>query len=70
MNIMVEDHVFQVRALVDTGAEVNIIRRGVIPENFFQVDIHPLTCGGRMRQSSKGVICVLGEHVKWKERPW
>ncbi len=30
--IMVEDHIFPVRALVDTGAEVNIIRRGVIPE--------------------------------------
>ncbi len=34
MNIMVKDHVFPVRVLVDTGAEVNIIRRGVIRKNF------------------------------------
>jgi hypothetical protein len=46
MDIMVEDHIFPVRALVDTGAEVNIIRRGVIPENFLQKEGHPLTLLG------------------------
>jgi hypothetical protein len=46
MDIMVEDHIFPVRALVDTGAEVNIIRRVVIPENFLQKDSHPLTLRG------------------------
>jgi hypothetical protein len=43
MKIMVEEHVFPVRALVFTGGEINIIRRGVIPENFFQKDSHSLT---------------------------
>ncbi len=46
MYIIVEDHIFSVRAFVDTGAEVNIIRRGVIPENFLQKDSHPLTLWG------------------------
>ncbi len=46
MDIIVEDHIFPVRALVYTGAEVNIIRRGVIPETFLHKDSHPLTLGG------------------------
>ncbi len=53
MNIMVDDHVFPVRALVDAGAEVNIIRRGIIPENFLQKDSHPLTLRGRMKPNSR-----------------
>ncbi len=48
MNIMVEDHVFPERALVDTGAEVNIIRRGVIPEKLPAVEWPPPYPGGMM----------------------
>ncbi len=70
LNIMVEDHVFPVRALVDTGTEVNITRRGVLPENFLQKDSHPLNLRRRMRPNSRVVICVLGEHAQWKERQW
>ncbi len=46
MNIMVEDHVFPVRALVDTGAKVNIIRRGVIPEKFLTKGQSPTYSAG------------------------
>ncbi len=58
---MVDDHVFPVRALVDTGAEVNIIRKGVIPENFLQKDSHPLTLRGANETKIKGGnLCIRG----------
>ena len=61
MDIMVEDHIFPVRALVDTGAEVNIIRRGVIPDNFLQKDSHPLTLRGANETKLKGGnLCIRG----------
>ncbi len=52
---------FSVRALVDTGAEVNIIRRGVKPENFFQRDSPPLNLRGANETKLKGGnLCIKG----------
>ena len=46
---------------MDTGAEVNIIRRGVIPENFLQKDSHPLTLRGANETKLKGGnLCIRG----------
>ncbi len=49
------------RALVDTGAEVSIIWRGVIPEYFLQKDSHPLTLRGANETKLKGGnLCIRG----------
>jgi hypothetical protein len=61
MNIMVVDHVFPVRALVDTSAEVNIISRGVIFENVLQNDSHPLNLwGGNETKIKCRNLCIRG----------
>ncbi len=61
MDIIVEDHIFSVRSLVDTGAEVNIIRRGFIPEHSLEKDSHPLTLRGVNETKLKGAnLCLRG----------
>ncbi len=42
LDIIVEEKTFSIRALVDTGAEVNIIKRGNIPQEYLQKDRNPL----------------------------
>ncbi len=52
---------YPLRALVDTGAEVNIIRTGIIPHQSLQHDIHPLTLKGADDTCLKGGnLCVIG----------
>ncbi len=41
-----EDKTFSIRALVDTGADINIIKRGIIPQEYLQKDSNPLVLRG------------------------
>ncbi len=59
MKIMVEDDVFSSEGPVDTGARVNKIRRGVIPENLLKKNSHPLTLWERMIQNLRMEIFFI-----------
>ena len=39
--VMDDGEVFEVEALIDTGAQVNLIRRGIIPEKYFGKSMRP-----------------------------
>ncbi len=58
---MVDGRTYPLIALVDTGAEVNIIRTGIIPHQSLQHDSHPLTLKGADDACLKGGnLCVIG----------
>ena len=50
LNVVLSDEEsFDAVALVDTGAEVNLIRRGLVEENFFsQKSTPPKACSGQL----------------------
>ena len=57
--MQVGDQVFTIRALIDTGAEVNIIKKGTIPPHYMQRDNHPLTLkGADDSQLTGGNLCL------------
>ena len=56
-----EGKTFSIRALIDTGAEVNIIKRGIIPQEFLQKDSNPLVLRGANETKLKGGdLCIRG----------
>ena len=61
LTLIVDGRNFTLRALVDTGAEVNIIRTGIIPHDSLEHDSHPLTLKGADDSCLKGGhLCVRG----------
>ena len=61
LTVVVDGRKYPLRALVDTGAEVNIIRTGIIPHQSLQHDSHPLTLKGADDTCLKGGnLCVIG----------
>ncbi len=46
LDVFVEDNTFSIRALVDTGAEMKIKKRGIIPHKYLQKDSNPLVLRG------------------------
>ncbi len=55
----VGDRFFEVQALIDTGAEVNVIKRGIVPQNFIIAIDEPITISAA--NSSKldgGSLCI------------
>ena len=61
LTLIVDGRNFTLRALVDTGAEVNIIRTGIIRRDSLEHDSHPLTLKGADDSCLKGGhLCVRG----------
>ncbi len=58
LDVIVEDKTFSIRALVDTGAEVNIIKKGLIPQEYLQKDSNPLALRGANETKLKGETCA------------
>ena len=57
-----ESEPVQIRALVDTGAEVSLIRQGVLPRNFFYTSANPIRIVGPDDQRVQGgVLEVAGQ---------
>jgi len=64
VHMQVGDQVFTIRALIDTGAEVNIIKKGTIPPHYMQRDNHPLTLkGADDSQLTGGNLCLKATGV-------
>ncbi len=62
LTVVVYGRKYPLRALVDTGAEVNINRTGFIPNQSLQHDSHPLSLKGAYDTCLKGGNqCVLGK---------
>ena len=64
IDIEVEDRTFPIRALIDTGAEVNIIKKGIIPQEYLQTDSNPLVLRGANEGKLKGGnLCIRGQGI-------
>jgi hypothetical protein len=62
LDVIVEGKTFSIRALIDTGAEVNIIKRGIIPQEYLQKDSNPLVLRGANETKLKGGdLCIRGD---------
>ncbi len=59
LDVIVEDKTFSIRALVDTGAEVNIIKRDIIPQEYLQKDSNPLVLRGANETKLKVETCAF-----------
>ncbi len=61
LTVVVDGRKYPLIAHVDTGAEVNIIRTGILPHQSLQHDSHPLTFKGADYTCLKGGnLCVIG----------
>ncbi len=61
LTVVVDGRKYPLRSLVDTGAEVNIIRTGIIPHQSLQHDSQPLTLKEADDTCLKGGnLCVIG----------
>ena len=69
IDIEVEDRTFPIRALIDTGAEVNIIKKGLYPRNTYKQIATLSSYGGPMKENSREVICALGVRESWTVKP-
>ena len=77
IDLWVNDKKFRVKALVDTGAEVNVIKRGLLPESFTHQNAKPITLtaadSSNLKGGQKGVSgdAILGgndmDTAEWTE---
>jgi hypothetical protein len=69
LDVMVEDKTFSIPALIDTSAEINIIKRVIIPQEYLRKDSNLLVLRGQIRPSSKEETYAYEVWGYWRGKP-